>query len=83
MFAAYGSKLRAVVKQIQEIKSRDAKAKILVFVQWESLRKKILAAFLEFGVNSVSLEGTIQRRNRVIKNFEQPCDEEGNSAIAL
>ena len=61
-----------MVQKIQEIKHSDPQAKILVFVQWETLRKKILTAFIEFRLNSVSLEGTIHRRNKVISNFEQP-----------
>ncbi len=60
--------------KIREIKKNDPEAKMLVFVQWETLKSKIVLAFKEFGMNSVSLEGGQSRRANIIKNFEQPCD---------
>ena len=39
--------------KIREIKKNDPEAKMLVFVQWETLKSKIVLAFKEFGMNSV------------------------------
>ena len=48
--------------KIREIKKKDPEAKMLIFVQWETLKRKIVDAFRQFGMNSVSLDGGQSRR---------------------
>ena len=73
-FRKYGSKLRHIVEKIEEIKRDDPGTKILVFCQWEVLKRKIAAAFHDFKLNAVSLEGSTGRKNLIIEKFKKKAD---------
>ncbi|CAE7819979.1 RAD5 [Symbiodinium sp. CCMP2456] len=69
-FGQFGSKLGAIVLQLQEIKDEDPLAKCIVFCQWESLLQNIAAAFRTFGIRFARLDGSVYARTRTLANFK-------------
>ncbi|CAE7297630.1 RAD5, partial [Symbiodinium sp. KB8] len=69
-FGQFGSKLGAIVLQLQEIKEEDPLAKCIVFCQWESLLQNIAAAFRTFGIRFARLDGSVYARTRTLANFK-------------
>ncbi|CAE7721920.1 SHPRH [Symbiodinium sp. CCMP2592] len=69
-FGQFGSKLGAIVLQLQEIKEEDPLAKCIVFCQWESLLHLIAGAFGTFGIRFARLDGSVYARTRTLSNFK-------------
>jgi len=69
-FRAYGTKLAAVVKKLQELRAADAEAKVILFVQFDELKRKVAAALAEFGITNASLQGNTNQRARVIRDWQ-------------
>lgn len=74
--AVFGSKIKAVAEKIFEIKDDDPTAKIIVFVQWDSLRNKLFDCFSAFGMNHCSLDGGAHLKMKLLKNFQKPVNLE-------
>jgi SNF2 family DNA or RNA helicase len=69
-YSRFGSKIGAIVAQLFAILSTDPTAKILVYCQWASLKRKIEEAFRAFGVVHITLEGTPQVLRNSIARFQ-------------
>jgi len=69
-FAKYGSKIRALVKHVQRLQSDDPSSKIICFVQWEDLNHKLSLALEEFGVQHLTLRGSVWARRAVLTRFQ-------------
>lgn len=68
--AHWGSKLRAFVSTLENIRSREPDAKVIVFMQWESLRIQTGGVLTELGIPYLSLEGNIFERTRSLQEFQ-------------
>jgi len=69
-FAKYGSKIQALVKHVQRLQSEDPQSKIICFVQWEDLNHKLSLALEEFGVQHLTLRGSVWARRAVLTRFQ-------------
>eukprot|EP00928_Gymnodinium_smaydae_P020505 TRINITY_DN17922_c0_g1_i1.p1 TRINITY_DN17922_c0_g1~~TRINITY_DN17922_c0_g1_i1.p1 ORF type:complete len:1327 (-),score=191.01 TRINITY_DN17922_c0_g1_i1:399-4379(-) len=66
----YGTKLAAVVRKLQELRREDRTAKVILFVQFDDLKRKVAAALSEFGVPTVQLHGNVSQRANVIHDWQ-------------
>lgn len=73
-FAKYGSKIEALVKHVKKIQANDAGCKLICFVQWEDLKRKIGSALKEFGVEHLSLQGSVWARRSALMRFQYELD---------
>merc|ERR1712242_108205 len=48
----------------------DASAKVILFVQFEDLKRKVATALTEFGVPAVQLQGSVSQRSVVIREWQ-------------
>ncbi|CAJ1428516.1 unnamed protein product [Effrenium voratum] len=69
-FAKYGSKIETLVRHVQKIQRDDPGCKIICFVQWEDLKKKISDALKEFQVPHATLHGGVWARQTVLRKFQ-------------
>jgi len=69
-FAKYGSKIEALVKHVQRLQREDSRCKIICFVQWEDLKRKISLALDEFGIQHLSLQGSVWARRAALMQFQ-------------
>jgi len=76
--AKYGSKIQALLQHLQSLLDADVNNRIILFVQWEDLRKKIGSALVEFGVDHLTLEGNVWQRRDVIQQFQGSIDDAGD-----
>mmetsp|Transcript_6007 Transcript_6007/g.10792 ORF Transcript_6007/g.10792 Transcript_6007/m.10792 type:complete len:1231 (-) Transcript_6007:113-3805(-) len=70
LYGKYGTKIRALVEKLLQIRSEDATAKIIVFTQWDDLKLKLRDAFQEFGLPTSLLGGGAQQRDKVIYKWQ-------------
>lgn len=69
-FDKYGTKLAAVVEKLQELRAADATAKVILFVQFDELKRKVAAALEEFGIPTSQLQGAVGHRSNVIHDWQ-------------
>jgi len=67
--ARFGSKIEAVCTQLNSIWSSEPGAKVIIFVQFEVLLKKMENALAELDMPCLTLKGTVFERRRVIRRF--------------
>jgi len=79
----HGSKIMRLLELLADLEGRDADAKIILFVQWEDLKRKVAAALAEYGVNFKVLQGGIWVRQRVIEQFQHGPVKEGGRVLLL
>jgi len=79
-FAKYGSKIETLVKHAQKIQQDDPTAKMICFVQWEDLKRKISSALAEFSVPHIVLQGSVWGRQTALRKFQY---EEGGPRMLL
>jgi len=70
----HGSKLAGLVHHVRRLQAEDAECKIICFVQWEDLKRKIAAALEEFGVEHLTLGGSVWSRRSTLKRFQYDTD---------
>jgi len=70
----YGSKIQALLNHLQQLLTASPDNRIILFVQWEDLRKKVGAALQEFGMKHSTLEGNVWRRQETILQFQGGID---------
>eukprot|EP00929_Paragymnodinium_shiwhaense_P021705 TRINITY_DN14087_c0_g1_i1.p1 TRINITY_DN14087_c0_g1~~TRINITY_DN14087_c0_g1_i1.p1 ORF type:complete len:1572 (+),score=444.50 TRINITY_DN14087_c0_g1_i1:675-4718(+) len=80
-FAKYGSKIEHIVRHVQEVGDREPGCKIIMFVQWEDLKKRVSAALEEFEVEHVTLSGSVWQRRAKLMKFQY--EEEGPRILML
>jgi len=73
-FAKYGSKIESLVKHILKLQKADSKCKIICFVQWEDLKRKISAALEEFEIEHLTLHGSVWARRTALVRFQYEAD---------
>jgi len=67
----YGSKLSSMLARARQLCAEDAECKIIVFVQWEGLLKKVHAALSECGLPCLRIFGTVPQRQRTLQKFRE------------
>jgi len=69
-FNKYGTKLEALVRKLQELRQEDATAKVILFVQFDDLKRKVASALIEFGVPTLQLQGSVAQRSGVVRDWQ-------------
>jgi len=69
-FGKYGTKLSALVGKLQQLRREDLSAKVILFVQFDDLKRKVAAALAEFGIPAVQLQGAVSQRSAVIRDWQ-------------
>lgn len=69
-FAKYGSKIEALVKHVIRLQSTDPTCKIICFVQWEDLKRRIGSALEEFDIDHLTLQGSVWSRRAALVKFQ-------------
>jgi len=82
-FAKYGSKIKALVQHVQTLQHQDGSCKIICFVQWEDLKRKIGLALEEFGVDHLSLQGSVWARRAALTRFQYEDGDGGGPRMLL
>lgn len=70
LYGKYGTKIRALVEKLLQLRAEDSTAKIIVFTQWDDLKLKLRDAFQEFGLPVSLLGGGAQQRDKVIYKWQ-------------
>lgn len=65
-----------MIRKINDILRADPTSRVIVFVQWKSLRRKVAAAFAEFGVAFYDLSGTVWERGDILQDFQGAPDND-------
>jgi len=74
VFSKYGTKLATVVQKLQELRASDPQAKVILFVQFEDLKRKVVNALDEFGIPAVHLRGSVVQRSGVVRDWQHNPD---------
>jgi len=82
-FAKYGSKIETLVKHIKKVQQEDPGCKLICFVQWEDLKRKIGSALEEFGVEHLALHGSVWARRSALMRFQYEEDSPGMLLLSL
>lgn len=69
-FDTYGTKLAVVVQKLLELRRQDPTAKVILFTQFDDLKRKVAAALLEFGVSCTMLQGAVSQRAAIIRDWQ-------------
>ncbi|CAK0853362.1 unnamed protein product, partial [Prorocentrum cordatum] len=80
-FAKYGSKIEAIVRHVQRLQKEDKGCKIICFVQWEDLKRKVAAALDEFKLGNLTLSGSVWKRRAALTQFQY--EEQGPRLLLL
>lgn len=80
-FTKYGSKIEAIVKTVLRVQDQDVGCKIICFVQWEDLKRRISSALQEFGIDHATLHGSVWARRAALMKFQY--EEEGPRMLLL
>merc|ERR1719161_1019303 len=66
----FGTKLALLCQKIRELRSADPTAKILLFVQFEDLKRKVATSLQEFGIPTSQLHGSVGQRGNIISEWQ-------------
>jgi SNF2 family DNA or RNA helicase len=66
----YGSKLAVLVQKLRELRALDPAAKVILFAQFDDLKRKVLTALSEFGIPCASLQGSVGQRASIIRDWQ-------------
>jgi len=75
--AKNGSKIQAIMEAMASILKKDAGAKVLVFVQFNPFKEKLLEAMRAFELPGIEmpdilvLQGNVHQKSRTTKNFKE------------
>ena len=74
--ARFGTKIAKVVAQATAIRTAEPAAKCVVFVQWETLLRKVHRALADSGLPCLELKGNIFQRQQTLRRFEESAARE-------
>lgn len=79
----HGSKIMRLLEFLAHLEVSEPQAKVILFVQWEDLKKKVAGALAEFGVAHTVLQGSIWARQRAIEQFQLGEVSDGGRLLLL
>jgi SNF2 family DNA or RNA helicase len=78
----FGTKVGTVVAQLQAILATDPSAKVLVFCQWNSLKRRIEGACKHHKVTTITLEGRPEQLRSSLERFKSSTKGDSNVLVA-
>lgn len=67
----YGSKIAALVEKLHELRREDPTSKVILFVQFDDLKRKVATALHHFGIPTAQLKGAVSQRANIIEDWQQ------------
>eukprot|EP00747_Dinoflagellata_sp_TGD_P072125 gnl/TRDRNA2_/TRDRNA2_157342_c1_seq1.p1 gnl/TRDRNA2_/TRDRNA2_157342_c1~~gnl/TRDRNA2_/TRDRNA2_157342_c1_seq1.p1 ORF type:complete len:390 (+),score=70.35 gnl/TRDRNA2_/TRDRNA2_157342_c1_seq1:37-1170(+) len=77
----FGSKLAAIAARLREI--GRAGEKVIVFCQWEDLKRKVADSLGVLGITHFQLTGNVYQRSEVIRRFQEERGEGSTHVLLL
>merc|ERR1712039_457263 len=69
-FSKYGTKLEALANKLLQLRKDDPTAKVILFVQFDDLKRKVADVLAEFGIKGATLQGGASQRGNVIRDWQ-------------
>eukprot|EP00930_Biecheleria_cincta_P032620 TRINITY_DN22621_c0_g1_i1.p1 TRINITY_DN22621_c0_g1~~TRINITY_DN22621_c0_g1_i1.p1 ORF type:complete len:1349 (+),score=265.47 TRINITY_DN22621_c0_g1_i1:55-4101(+) len=69
-FDKYGTKLEVLVQKLRQLRAEDTAAKVILFVQFDDLKRKVSSALHEFGIPCATLQGGVGQRSSIIRDWQ-------------
>ena len=69
-YGAYGSKLQVLARRLTNLRAEDPAAKVILFCQFDDLKRKVTTALQEFGIGTATLRGGVSQRAHVIRDWQ-------------
>ncbi|CAE7384450.1 DNA repair protein rad5 [Symbiodinium microadriaticum] len=66
----YGTKLASLARKLSELRAEDCSAKVILFVQFDDLKRKVCSALTEFGIPCAMLQGGVGVRAGIIRDWQ-------------
>jgi len=66
----YGTKLAVLMSKLEQIRSDDPRAKVILFVQFDDLKRKVASALTDFSIPVVLLHGSVAQRANTIYDWQ-------------
>ncbi|CAE7765005.1 mus-41 [Symbiodinium sp. CCMP2592] len=66
----YGTKLASLARKLSELRAEDCSAKVILFVQFDDLKRKVCSALTEFGIPCTMLQGGVGVRAGIIRDWQ-------------
>lgn len=66
----YGTKLATLVAKLREVRVEDPTAKVILFVQFDDLKRKVATVLLDCGIPAVQLHGSVCQRSNIINDWQ-------------
>ena len=82
-YSSFGTKISFIATQIATILEVSPNAKILVYTQWDALKRKLVAALKQFKMPCSTLEGRPEQLNSVLRSFEAPNTVKDSTSILI
>jgi len=70
----YGTKLGMLVRKLRELKTEDSSAKVILFCQFDDLKRKVMSALREFGIGVTVLQGGVNQRANIIYEWQNNAE---------
>lgn len=70
----FGSKVQAVCNQLDSIWQNEPGSKVIIFVQFEVLMRKMEGALKDMGLPCMTLQGSVFDRRKTIRRFQSTGD---------
>ncbi|CAD7958389.1 unnamed protein product [Amoebophrya sp. A25] len=64
----YGSKLKKIIDILRNRVPNDEK--VILFVQWDDLKRKIAKSFVEFEIPHLTLQGSVHEKRAILNKFK-------------
>lgn len=58
------------MQKLKELRQQDAEAKVILFVQFDDLKRKVGEALMEFGIPVAALQGAVGQRAAIIRDWQ-------------
>jgi len=71
----FGSKVQAVCNQLNKIWQKEPGAKVIIFVQFEVLMRKMEGALKDLSLPCMTLQGTVFERRKIIRRFQSTGED--------
>mmetsp|Transcript_62488 Transcript_62488/g.116131 ORF Transcript_62488/g.116131 Transcript_62488/m.116131 type:complete len:226 (+) Transcript_62488:1866-2543(+) len=69
-YERHGTKLAALISKLKQLREVDKCAKVILFVQFDELKRKVASALLECGIPSLVLQGSVAQRAKIIHDWQ-------------
>lgn len=77
----FGSKLSMLAAELKKLREEDRGAQVVVFAQWDDLKRKAAAALVRLGLPVMTIQGNPSQRGKLLSDWSQSAP--GSSFVLL